>query len=984
VSGKLSPGLLSEHSSGDVPIANWSDRGAAWNFALSYDSSSTADPALDSPDYADVDADPDFAHLDSRNSHWTHSFSQFVEVVQSEDGEHAVRHQGGVTGFKRISGGTWQAEDSFHSLTSSGTSSYNYSKAGIAFSVALDYGCFDLTDGEGTHYVFDSVYWETGPWVAIPYFRLSSITDRWNRTLTLTWNGAFLQSVKDGNNRGLTFTYVNNIVRTITDPFNRTHTLLTATVPDENGINHLKMDKVTVTGPGSPTPVVYTWRFGYGTVGNATDPLPYGGTYTGDLVVWKQEPTSRTVYYTYEPVTLTTAADGTKLRAGVDDWTGRLTKAAYTDNSSGGAVPKTITRSGTTLTYPEGNSVTFGYADEDLTSVHDNVTGREIHYSFDAWHNPLAVWTNAESASPLSSSTYTYDTDGRTIKQVDTVNAAGEQTTTTLGSFNLPTESTAWAKTTGGQPYNQVVRWAYDLVGNPTSVTQAYGTTVQDATTLSAYSFDNPGSITESVGRTWSFQYDAVTGALHRTTSPQNLVVPVGHPDRAASVTTLDYGTDELPSVLTDALGRQVQVTYNAATAINTSSLEVTYTRPADGSTRKVVLDAAGRPIRLTDEAGVTTSVTYDGDGQPITVVEAFGTSSARTTRYTYNKNGDLLTLVPPRGTAGTVTFEYNRYLEDGSLVSRPVYEGQVTRLLHPDGTQEYFGYFPPTGPSTGELCWKSEPYTENGATLYRVTRLEHDALHRPFRVTYPASGSQPGFTVETAWDEFGRVSGVTDASGTTTYTYDALDRLTAASPSAGRKSLSRTYTKDLGNQRWSVRTDLAGGAGGVWQAYEDTKGRVARVISPYAQTSDLTYNALGQPLTKTLPNGALTQYAYDSRNRLASVVHQLASGAVFDRFDYGYDAVGRVRTETDLGARVHQYTYDLLGQLTDEQHPDLGPLGSQYAYDLNGIHPVVLGDAQRRPRVLRGGRRRQAAVDEQPEPGPHGRAAAAVHPLHV
>jgi YD repeat-containing protein len=94
-----------------------------------------------------------------------------------------------------------------------------------------------------------------------------------------------------------------------------------------------------------------------------------------------------------------------------------------------------------------------------------------------------------------------------------------------------------------------------------------------------------------------------------------------------------------------------------------------------------------------------------------------------------------------------------------------------------------------------------------------------------------------------------------------------------------------------------------------VWQAYEDTKGRLAAVVSPFSQTSQLRYNALGQPLTKTLPNGALTQYAYDSRNRLASVVHQLASGAVFDRFDYGYDAVGRVRTETDLGGRVHQYT---------------------------------------------------------------------------
>jgi hypothetical protein len=52
-------------------------------------------------------------------------------------------------------------------------------------------------------------------------------------------------------------------------------------------------------------------------------------------------------------------------------------------------------------------------------------------------------------------------------------------------------------------------------------------------------------------------------------------------------------------------------------------------------------------------------------------------------------------------------------------------------------------------------------------------------------------------------------------------------------------------------------------------------------------------------------------------------------------------------KQETDLGGRVHQFTYDKLGRLTQEGHLDLGPGGTQYFYDRNDNRTRVVRNGQ-------------------------------------
>jgi RHS repeat-associated protein len=907
----------------EVPVTSWAYRGTTLDLSLNYSSDSRADPLLDSTDLPDVNPLPDRAHLSRRNSRWTHTWAQFVEVVSDDIGNPVALWHGGdgtVTGFRQNPDGSWTPRDSFHALASGGTASTQVDRGdGNQETISVPYGWFEITDEDGTLHRFEQVHWEGGLDTSIPYFLLSRVTDRYGRFVDLAWTNGALQSVQDGDGRGLSFTYTGGLLASISDSLGRTHTLSYTDVPDETGALRSKLTSVQVQGPGSPNRVSYTWTFDYGTTADAVQ--YYGGSFTGDLVIRRTDPSGRVVHFEYAAVNAN--------RDTYADWDGRLLRAWYADASEGGRV-KQLTRSGTTLTAPGGASSTYTYSGHDLAALSENDPGRLTRYTYETWHNPTSFRTNLEpDGSPaLLSIGYTYAANGRTIAQSAVTDALGDLARTDLGPFNLPTRHAAFRRQVGGQLYDQVSEWLYSPAGNPLSVTAASGTGVAETTTFtygSTLAPDTPSAVTDSLNRTWSYSFDA-RGRVTGVSSPQNLVVAVGHPDRPSSVSTLAYNADELPSLAEDPVGRRIEITYNG---IGNSQLEITTRRLADGTTRTTVLDAEQRVISMTDEEGVRTEVTYNGDGQVLTVTEAAGRPEARTTRYEYDLRGDLVKLIPPVGVLRQVQFDYRRYGQNGGAPG--VYEGRLTRILHPDGTEEYFGYT-----EAGELEWESRPYQANGFTQWSVVTYERDALHRVTRVVYPDSPQGvPGFSVETAFDEFGRPKSVSDATGLTAVVYDALDRPVQVLPSGGRKTAAFEYLKDTTFKRWITRTTLVGV--GTWEEREDTKGRFSGVLNPFGQAFSLEYNLAGEPTRRYMANGTWSEYGYNPRGLLQTLAHRKADGSLLDQFTYAYYPTGRLFTETDNLNQVHRFVYDALGQLKEEYHPDLGANGIQYQYDANG-----------------------------------------------
>ena len=934
----------------EVPVTGWTYRGSQLGLTLHYNSDSKADPRLEGAPMPNVQAQPNRAGLSRRNTRWTHSWAQFVEVVSDGAEMHALWHtgNGGAVGFlgtwdAQTQAYTWVPSDSVHTMQSFGTASITYptqvteptGNALVNTTVRVDvpYGRFIVTDGAGTRYTFDQVHWETGQGAAIPYFLLKQVRDRWNRTIAVNWNSDGLPtSVLDGDNRGLTFTYQDRLLRSVTDPQGKTHNLTYTDVASGLGESGLppppsfpKLTGVTVRGPGSPNRVDYQWSFDYGTPSDKD--TYYGGSYTGDLVIRKTEPSGKFVHYVYEGVNTG--------HGSFADWDGRVVRSWYADGSEGGRV-KEYRREGTSLVFPGGDRTTYTFQGHDLVTVHDDTRNREVGYTYDGYHNLTSVSLNGTTQATIS---YTYAADNRTIVKARATNALGDASETEFTTWGRPVRSTAFHRPTGGQPYDLKTEWLYNTTGSgDLSMATVYGQTGSYHTQFAYGAATAPGApsaVTDYLGRVWSTEYDSL-GRPNLSRTPPNPLASAGNPDQNPSVGTLQYNADGMPSLITDPLGRQVQVTYNG---IGAGQLEITTSQVGvPDSARTLVLDRGGHVVKVTDANGVETLLTYNGDGQVLTVREASNKSVSHLAQYEYDLHGNLIALTPPRGAAHTVRFEYVRCNEQGVADPTGLYEGQVTRIVHPDWNaasglgQEIFGY----DPATGLLAWTSRPYSSGGSTLFAQTTLHRDALYRVTQVDHPQSPQAlAGFSTSATYDEFGRTQTVTDSTGTTSYTYDAYGRVRKITPT-GRRELSISYFEDPYLQRAYTRVSLYG-VSGYWESREDPKGRSSGVINPFGQEFSYEYNAAGQPLWQYNANNTKTRYQYDVRGRLNRLTHFDRTEAILDDFAYSHDAEGRLTQELDGALQQHNFAYDDFGQLIREEHPDLPGGLTRYFYDANG-----------------------------------------------
>lgn len=138
-----------------------------------------------------------------------------------------------------------------------------------------------------------------------------------------------------------------------------------------------------------------------------------------------------------------------------------------------------------------------------------------------------------------------------------------------------------------------------------------------------------------------------------------------------------------------------------------------------------------------------------------------------------------------------------------------------------------------------------------------------------------------------------------------------------AASLQANVPARQSTWTYNRFGQALTVRgprTDVDDTTSYAY--YADTsddhsRGDLSHVINALGKIARFTkYNAHGQILESTDPNGLTTTYTYDARQRLTSE----SKGDQITRFDY--DAAGRLRDLTLPDTTVIRYAYDDAGRL--------------------------------------------------------------------
>jgi RHS repeat-associated protein len=228
---------------------------------------------------------------------------------------------------------------------------------------------------------------------------------------------------------------------------------------------------------------------------------------------------------------------------------------------------------------------------------------------------------------------------------------------------------------------------------------------------------------------------------------------------------------------------------------------------------------------------------------------------------------------------------------------------------------------------TTTDPLGHSTSYVHDAAGLLRS---KTDARNVTLGYAYDLAGrlvsiAGPDGSITTTYDSAGRRTAMTDMVGTTNYGYDTAGRLA----SVATRFATVSYTYDDAGNRASMT------AGGKTTSYTyDPTNLLSSVSRLDIGTFGFTYNADGQPLTLTRPNGVTSTTAYDGVGRPASLTYKNASGTTLAAYAYTYDASGNRTSATD-SAGTESYSFDTVGRLIGVSYPDGTSIA--FGYDAAG-----------------------------------------------
>ena len=299
--------------------------------------------------------------------------------------------------------------------------------------------------------------------------------------------------------------------------------------------------------------------------------------------------------------------------------------------------------------------------------------------------------------------------------------------------------------------------------------------------------------------------------------------------------------------------------------------------------------DGLGRRKSERDQAGKVTEFRYDALGQLKEVEDA----RDKVTRYEYDEVGNRTKQIDAR--LRETKFEYDKL-------------GRETKRILPGGAFETKEYWP-----DGSL--KTRVDFLNRTTTYAY----HPLTGRLTSRTYPG----PTTVAFTYWDD-GRRKTAEDARGITHYGYDVRGRLKTLTYPEGREL---EYGYDANGNRTSLTATGIAPAPIVTTFTYDDASRLDHVIDPEARIYDHGYDPNGNRESLAYPNGALTQYTYNTLNRLTDL-STMRQGVTIQSYGFTLGSAGNRTVITEGDNTVRTYTYDDLYRLTGERVNFNGPTG--------------------------------------------------------
>lgn len=737
---------------------------------------------------------------------------------------------------------------------------------------------YTLTEKSGMKYWFDTEG------------RLSKIIDRNNNALILDYSGSDLISLSDSYGRQTTFAYdANNRITLVTDPAGRSITF-----------SYTSDLLSSVTGPLGDS-----WSYTYdgeGKMLTKTDPVGNMTTYTYDVngrIITSIDPEGNTKSISY----IQTNNIATITEKNGSQWTGSY------DNSLN--VPLQIT--GTS-----GGQITYQYDTERNLISSTDQNGIITSYTYDNDGNMLTK-TEAVGTQDERTTLYVYTSYGHVTRITDQDGYDTQFQYDINGNLKREIDDqgnvTTYSYTSHGKRVSMTDRndnttiYNYDQYGNISTITNALTQTV-------SYTYDimgNPLSMTDANSNITTYEYD-LGDRLTKETRPDGGVIIYEYDnagnrtavtDANGNRTTFTYDGLNRPTKTTDPEGNSINYTYDeegnndsiiVKDSLNNIITSTTYTYDdynnlvrtthADGTYTEQSYDAVGNVLTRIDENGNITNYSYDVFHRLVSVTDP----NSGVTSYTYDIRNNLLTVTDAN--ANTTTYTYNSI-------------NRLTSTSSPDTNTTTYTY-----DAQGNILTKTD---DSGITL----TYGYDELNRQTAIQFPDSSQNITYTYDEPQYQngIGRLTTMTDPSGSTTYDYDSIGRIVKEFHNISGLNYSTDYEYDLNG---NLVTMLYPGGREIAYTYNLTNKVTSVTETNYGMTNilaeNITYLPFGDMVSITQGNGIITTITYNNRYQL----NDLNIGTL-KSLSYTRDNVGNITGIADNiePAKTKNYTYDNLYRLT-------------------------------------------------------------------
>lgn len=366
-------------------------------------------------------------------------------------------------------------------------------------------------------------------------------------------------------------------------------------------------------------------------------------------------------------------------------------------------------------------------------------------------------------------------------------------------------------------------------------------------------------------------------------------------------------------------------------TTLNYTGDRVTGLTTVDG-TLTLAYNNQGRITSLTDQAGRTSTYTYDSSGQLL----LSETDARGTTTYTYNTQYALTSVTESTGVR--TAYEYDN---QGRLIRQSIGQGSETTIYEYDAVGG-ITVTDATGAKNRLLLNERGQISRVQDPLGQVTQFEYDSNGNLTKAFAPDNS-----VTTYAYDAQGNlVSQVNSLGQQIKYSYNATTNLLERITDARGNAISYSYGND------SILDSISYADESTESFSYNNQGELIRAVNRRNQDTRYTYDSQDRLRRQDNPDGSFLSYTYDDRGNLTEATDQRGTTLLnYDSADrltkitypdgrfleYSYDAADRRTRMIDQAGNTVNYSYDSvsgrLASITDANNQII----VSYTYDDSG-----------------------------------------------